>query len=164
MIIKYLIPVIICVITIAHAEQSDSLATDSIPPILEAPIESQTSSTAPDTVALNSPSQTPVATTLENQPSADTSINIMEEFEIFGDDDQSSIFILGFDDSELDKVVQEQIMLRSFSKDLYFMQNIDREEFESQRNLRSNIYSEFNHSDFTTPDEGSEEPTIEQHR
>ncbi|MGL1934893.1 MAG: hypothetical protein OCD01_07725 [Fibrobacterales bacterium] len=141
MLIKCLILVLTCTMTIAFAEQSDSLTADTLMQPLGAP-------------------QAQAMPELKNEATTDTTINIMEEFEIFGDDNQSSIFILGFDNSELDKEIQEQIMLRSFSKDLYFMQNIDREEFESQRNLRSNIYSEFNHSDFDIPDEGSEKPSV----
>ncbi len=144
--------------TISWTQQSDSIISQ--PPVV-APVDTTFSITQPEPLSSSSiTSSTPIATLTDSISTTDTSnvqtehlpepkaetkevaINIMDEFEIFGDDNQSSIFILGFDNTEMDKAVKEQIMLRSFSRDLFFMQNIDREEFEEQRSFKGNLYKD----------------------
>jgi hypothetical protein len=61
--------------------------------------------------------------------------HLMNNIEIFGKTDLQAIYILmpsGIDDEE----IKGSIITRDFSRDPFFMQNIDREEFEMKITLR----------------------------
>lgn len=67
---------------------------------------------------------------------ADTSKanNIMLNVDIFGDMPVGSYFIF-WDDMDLSDEMKKLMTTREFAKDEFFMQNIDREQFEQERML-----------------------------
>ena len=61
--------------------------------------------------------------------------HLMENIDIFGKTDLPAVYILApgeFADEE----IKGQLLARDFSRDPFFMQNIDREEFELKMTLR----------------------------
>ena len=58
--------------------------------------------------------------------------HLMNNIDIFGKTDMPAIYILAPGDAELEGA----ILTRDFSRDPFFMQNIDREEFELKMTLR----------------------------
>jgi hypothetical protein len=58
--------------------------------------------------------------------------HLMDNIDIFGKSDMPAIYILAPDMGELEGM----LLVRDFSRDPFFMQNIDREEFEMKMTLR----------------------------
>lgn len=61
--------------------------------------------------------------------------HLMQNIDIFGKNDLPAVYILApgeFADAE----IKGQLLARDFSRDPFFMQNIDREEFELKMTLR----------------------------
>ena len=58
--------------------------------------------------------------------------HLMQNIDVFGKGELTPIYILGPRDEEIDA----QLLTRDFSRDEFFMQNIDREEFETKMTLR----------------------------
>jgi hypothetical protein len=61
--------------------------------------------------------------------------HLLQNIDIFGKNDLPAVYILApgeFADQE----IQGQLLARDFSRDPFFMQNIDREEFEMKMTLR----------------------------
>jgi hypothetical protein len=63
--------------------------------------------------------------------------HLMDNIDVFGKSEMPAIYILGPGDEE----IEGALLVRDFSRDAFFMQNIDREEFELKVTLRD--FSEF---------------------
>jgi hypothetical protein len=58
--------------------------------------------------------------------------HLMDNIDVFGKSEMPAIYILGPGDEE----IEGALLVRDFSRDPFFMQNIDREEFELKVTLR----------------------------
>ncbi len=58
--------------------------------------------------------------------------HVMQNIDVLGKGELPAIYILGPKDEEIDAM----LLTRDFSRDPFFMQNIDREEFETKMTLR----------------------------
>jgi hypothetical protein len=61
--------------------------------------------------------------------------HLMENIDIFGKSDLPAIYIL-MPNSDGSEEIQGNLLTRDFSRDPFFMQNVDREEFELKVTLR----------------------------
>lgn len=61
--------------------------------------------------------------------------HLMQNIDIFGKTDLPAIYIL-MPSSDGSEEIQGSILTRDFSRDAFFMQNVDREEFELKVTLR----------------------------
>ena len=55
--------------------------------------------------------------------------HLLENVDIFGKTNMPSVFILGLGPS-VDPEVEKELLTRDFTRDAFFMQNVDREQFE----------------------------------